>query len=896
MSQTLKPECSPAPSQVKIAPRFTRPGLPQDAREIKTNLDKQGMDEKRCWNHAIQSAACSNEEAPEPCAKALHISLFFDGTNNHEPSDRSINPRCTSNIARLYHATVDQGFKDASEAGFFRYYIPGVGTVFKEIQEYVPDENGLKGAKGGEKRINWGLVRLIDALKLALTPNEPLSDDEAYRLVDGMSTCWLLHMATGTLLEKGDSKRKTTLAPEMEKLALLLEQRKQAQQKPEILAIRLYIYGFSRGAAQARTFANWLADLTRNSTENGEKYRFAGLPISIEFLGLFDTVAAVGIADSAPFAAGHMDWADGTMRLPDEHSAQVCMPTALPEDRNFLKRCVHLVSAHEQRASFPLDSIRRRARLPDGSLEEKSTYRANTLEFIYPGMHSDVGGGYPPGDQGKAIGGQGELISQLPLHHMYREAFATGAPLKIPPTQAAGCEYWRKMDDESLFEFNLSERVVSRFNAWQSQAKAGPLEEVMEREAALITGWRIERYCHHLTETDFYKSIGEQDESDEMWGAKRRLHTHKHEEAARKRKGIKEVSCVERISAGRPAATGDCQGYSAGESWEVASPGKRFCFEEDFKIVGQDRYTKLNTNKTYEPPLDQRQLRRAADEFRRDYEQSWEMGEDTFSVGGVLNIALGGLVYLLNEEDEAEEYKSIWEQGTANHKRLFTNHQIAPGQDNLVGLFDNHVHDSRAWFMNSSFVAEREPFTDYFRYRLVHFDDQSNKRLSLLAKTGRVVGVGIALASIGLTIKRRDPRYLLGLSLPSLGTPILRGKTGFPQISAFDPLTGLALPMQTRLDAVRTFSKDIGSLNKLVDTLPAPVELTELTATTPELKTILQAAQAAKAVAEAKDGNPMGLVGKAVEQLWDAEQPAVPRPPDWLDIAADLTGRKLGIG
>lgn len=896
MSKTLTPLCSPAPSQVRIAPRFTRSGLPQDAHEIKANLDKQSADEKRCWNRTIQSAACSGNEAPEPCAKALHISLFFDGTNNHEPSDKSANPRCTSNIARLYHATVDHNLKDASEAGFFRYYIPGVGTVFKEIQEHVPDDNGLKGAKGGENRISWGLVRLIDALKLTLTPDQPLSDEEAYRLVTEMSTCWLLHMTTGTLLEKGDSKRKTTLAPEMEKLALLLEQRKQAQQKPEILAMRLYVYGFSRGAAQARTFANWLADLTRNSTENGEEYRFAGLPISIEFLGLFDTVAAVGIADSAPFAAGHMDWADGTMRLPEERVTLTHMPTALPEDRHFLKRCVHLVSAHEQRASFPLDSIRQRARLSDGSLEEKSTYRANTFEFVYPGMHSDVGGGYPPGDQGKALGGQGELISQLPLHHMYREAFAAGAPLKIPPTQATGCSDWRKMDDESLFEFNLGERVVDRFNAWQSQAKAGPLEKVMEREAALITGWRIERYCHQLTETTFYKSIGEKDESDEMWGAKRRLHAHKHEEAARERKGIKEVSCAERISAGRPATTGDCQGYSAGASWEIASPGKRFCFEEDFKIVGLERYTKLNTNKTYEPPLDQRQLRRAADEFRRDYEQSWEIGEDTLSFGGVLNIALGGLVYLLNEEDEAEEYKSIWEQGTADHKRLFTNHQIAPGQDNLVGLFDNHVHDSRAWFMNSSFVAEREPFTDYFRYRLVHFDDQSNKRLSPLAKTGRVVGVGIALASIGLTIKRRDPRYLLGLSLPSLGTPVLRGKVGFPQISAFDPLTGLALPMQAGLDAVRTFSKDTGNLNKLVDALPAPVELTELTATTPELKSILQAAQAAKAVADAKEGNPMGLIDMVVDQVSEAGRPETAQSSDWLDMAGDMVGKKLGIG
>jgi uncharacterized protein (DUF2235 family) len=895
MSKTLTQGCPPVASQVRIAPRFTQSGLPQDSQTVKANLDRQKADEKRCWNQAIQKASCNGEEATEPCAKALHISLFFDGTNNHEPSDKNANPHCTSNIARLYHATIDHGLKEASDAGFFRYYIPGVGTVFKEIQEHVPDDNGLKGARGGENRINWGLVRLIDALRRTLT-EKPLLEDEAYGLVKDMSTCWFGHMLTGTLLERGEAKRKATLTPELEKLTQLLEQRRQKQQKPEILALRLYVYGFSRGAAEARTFANWLADLTRSSTEDGEEYRFAGLPISIEFLGLFDTVAAVGIADSAPFAAGHMDWADGTMRLPDESTVQNCMPTALPEDCRFLKRCVHMVSAHEQRASFPLDSIRRRARLADGSLEEKSSYRTGTVEYVYPGMHSDVGGGYPPGDQGKAMGGQGELMSQLPLHHMYREAFAAGAPLQVPIDMAKGSKEWRVMHTDTHDAFKLSPTLTARFNAWQSNAKPGPLEDVVERETALITGWRIDRYAGGVGKTSFYGAIQTGDEPQEVWDAKRRLHAHRHAEMARKREGIVEVSCADRIAAGRAVGAGDCQGYSAGESWEVSSPGKRFSFEEDFKLVGTEKYEGLNTNKAYEPPLDRRQLRRAADEFRRDYDKSWEMGEDTLSFGGILNIALGGLVYLINEEDEAKEYDEIWEQGTLEYRKLFTQgNQIAPGQEDLVKLFDDHVHDSRAWFMNSSFVAEREPFTDYFRHRLVHFDDQSNKRLSLLAKTGRVVGVGIALASIGLTIKRRDPRYLLGLSLPSLAIPVLRGKVDFPEISAFDPQTGLALPMQTGLEAVRTFSKDTGSLNRLVDSLPAPIELTEQTATTPELKKIFQAAQAAKAVAEAKEGNPMGLVDMLAEQLTDAQQPDKTQSPDWLDMAGDMLGKKMGV-
>src|SRR5699024_4877314 len=83
--------------------------------------------------------------------------------------------------------------------------------------------------------------------------------------------------------------------------------------------------------------------------------------------------------------------------------------------------CYHFMAAHEQRQSFAVDSIR----TPEGN------YPPNTIEVIYPGMHSDVGGGYPPGDQGKALAGHGELISQITLHDMYAAAIDAGAPLAL---------------------------------------------------------------------------------------------------------------------------------------------------------------------------------------------------------------------------------------------------------------------------------------------------------------------------------------------------------------------------------------------------------------------------------------------------------------------------------
>lgn len=870
MSQTL----NPPPASVLIARPFERTGLPINVSEVLVNIRAQERDEKKFWSKAISTAAQQGEDIPEPCCKTLHISLCFDGTNNHERSDSIADPICTSNVARLFHASLGQ-VPEAIEKGFFAYYSPGVGTVFEEIKEYLPSQAGLIGARGGEDRINWGLTRLIDALQTALT-QEQLLLDQTQTLVDAMGTNWAAAVLSGGLLENGARKRKAAIQPYEDELASLLEQRRSAGEKPEILALRLYVYGFSRGAAQARTFANWLMELTRRQDGEASEYRFAGLPISIEFLGLFDTVAAVGLADSAPFAAGHMDWASGTMRLPDENPAQVCMPTDLPEDCRFLKRCVHLVSAHEQRASFPLDSIRRREKNADGTRDDSrpSAYRKGTWEYVYPGMHSDVGGGYPPGDQGKARGGQGELLSQIPLHHMYRSAFAAGAPLQVPENVAGGLEQWRKMDPETFGEFAVGDALTIRFNAWQKQAKAGPLEDVIEREQALITAWRIDRYAGGIDKQGFYSHVKGQDMSEQQQDALKRLHAHKLAENA---------------------------AAAQGKEPPVLSAREQRQREADLELVGgSEAYARINTNKAFEPALDDRQLRRAASEFKRDYERSWGVDEDTFSIGGIINMLLGGTVYLINEEDEAQEYAELYQNGTQRHGKLFARSGVvANGQQDLVALFDEQVHDSRAWFMNSSGLGEREPFTDYFRYRLVHFDNESNKNLSVLATAGRVVGVGIALASVGLSIKKRNPRYLLGLFLPSLATPVLTGRTGlpdFPEISAFDPLTGIALPMMQGMEAVRAFTRNPGDVISMLNAMPLPTPLTEQTAkNTPELQTIFKAAEAAKAVKAANDSGDMsGLLGQAMGLMGQGDPKPGLQAPGWLDQAKGMAKEFAG--
>jgi hypothetical protein len=103
MSATMTPRSTPTPASTLPAPRFSRTGLPLTAGEVAGNIRQQKRDEKTAWSRAATHAAAQGDAVPEPCCKTLHISLCFDGTNNHEPSDQG-EPLCTRNVARLFHA------------------------------------------------------------------------------------------------------------------------------------------------------------------------------------------------------------------------------------------------------------------------------------------------------------------------------------------------------------------------------------------------------------------------------------------------------------------------------------------------------------------------------------------------------------------------------------------------------------------------------------------------------------------------------------------------------------------------------------------------------------------------------------------------------------------------
>ena len=724
--------------------------LPITKLQFEGNYLKQKKEEKK---YLLECNKSSDKKNGFSCRHSLHISLFFDGTGNNDENDSKANPVHPTNIAKLYHASIQTGAED----GYQSYYIPGVGTPFPKIGELDYSGSGLAFASGGEDRINWALLRIIDALTFAAT-KQRFDDSIAKQKIADMRAHWPL---------TGEVNRRNVLNNLLESLRSEIN-----TATPKILEIKLFVYGFSRGAAEARTFVNWLSEMftTPKGAELPEQ-TILGLPLSIEFLGILDTVPSVGIAHVAPFAAGHMGWADGTQQLPDEKKYP-----------GYVKCCQHFVAAHEQRLSFPLDTIRR----PNG------TYPSYAKEVIYPGMHSDIGGGYPKGDQGKATGGEGELLSQIILHDMYAAAFDAGAPLSVPakliPEGIKSKSPSFAMSSDSLTEFHVSPILVERFNAWRETILAEKeetqqsgetktvlgyephllshsLETKIEEQMGWITAWRIGRYARGSYQVQGFYTNATQ------WDAEK-------QEAAKKKyiadvKGIKNDREMARKYPDNPEYQGgkDKQGIPS-----------------------------------FEPTLDKQQLREAAREFEHDY---YDWNREQNSVAQViLDTIPKYAIYLINSDDEQVEYDEMKKAGEGVYSKLFIDRLGSVTKDPqmalVCALYDEQIHDSRAWFMHHE-LDSREMWAGYFRYRMIYSGNENNKDLSLIAVAGQVVGAATLVGGVIYTVKQKNVQNVLGGVAGTIGVMSAEYKI-------VDLATGLDVPLLPNAMDLLAPTKNIGAL------------------------------------------------------------------------------------
>ncbi|KKY74785.1 T6SS phospholipase effector Tle1-like catalytic domain-containing protein [Klebsiella michiganensis] len=769
------------PDAVWYPPLFPENGrLPTQAALVGQNCKQQDSHELAYRNELCQAAGRVVEP---PCCKTLHISLFFDGTGNNLNNDLYIaDPKHPTNIARLFRATIGQGYaggvqghagelvdmEGTSGNKYYKYYIPGVGTPFPEVLDLNYSTPGLAFATYGEERINWALIRIIDALRRTLG-KPALSDNKSWKAVGAMTTNMGDNRTnSGSMMRMTEFQR---LLKDLEPdLKLALNQPEPG--KPKLLGIKLYVYGFSRGAAAARAFVNWLVELLPNAFRKGVKPDLCltlegadwKVPLSVEFLGLLDTVASVGVAHIAPLAEGHMGWADNAMELPDN---------------GLIKNCVHLVSAHEQRLCFPLDSICRH----DG------TYPSYAREMVYPGMHSDIGGGYPPGDQGKATAADdGYLLSQIALHDMYAAAFNAGAPLKVFPTVLPKDllpQTWRIMPAELQREFFVDLSLVNRFNAWReltlnlpsssdniSDENAAKYEPVrasvnvitaLEDQITWITAWRIGRYASgNYTKQRFYIDAAangmDKDSDPQIREASEQARDKKQREVEKTRRKMQESA--------------------EKDTYIPYPPGP----------------------KDFDPALGQTQLRQAAEEFREDYQL--KQRAVTGNWGYKFMDKLSNLVYTFSDDDVSGEYIKIKKEANEKYSMLFppqgeSSNEQQPG--GLVrALFDDQVHDSRAWFMQATLDA-REPWGSYFLYRMIYFGELMSKNITPLVKYGRFIEGRFkdTVPGANFIIERFEKG---GAMMGENSPPEIKQKISVVNSSADIPLTMLSdLPLQSAL-------------------------------------------------------------------------------------------------
>ena len=430
--------------------------------------------------------------------------LFFDGTDNNHGFHP---PQFNTNISKLSRA-----YKDIPADGYFNYYVSGVGTPFNEIKRTEVEIGGGSAGAGGEARIIYGLLQVINSVHRSINSAARLGPPELAALCSSASApaaspgigyapppelaiLRKLGLSQGLLYESARQSVFSKVSSELRSQVTARDKR------PRIVAIYLDVFGFSRGAASARVFVSWLHRYLLLGKE------LFGVPAYVRMLGLFDTVASVGLTNAAG-SAGHNFWAkEQDLRIHPE-----------------VKNCLHHVALHELRTNFPLDSVAVGEQLPP-----------NCQEHHCPGAHSDVGGGYAAGDQGKGIRKERfdprdveshmrpvpdakDRLSNLTLVHMYDAAvLACRRHVNIPWIAVHAPQERRPGGLAEVFGLDGIELIKKQVARYFTDKNGIPIEQTPNtRQALRLHSLRYLTWRYQLTEGKRYRALPSMDAAESL--------------------------------------------------------------------------------------------------------------------------------------------------------------------------------------------------------------------------------------------------------------------------------------------------------------------------------------------------------------------------------------------
>lgn len=278
---------------------------------------------------------------PASRTRELEVGFFFDGTQNNEvnanhPARGGSYANAVTNVVmlkRLYPR--DHQTRDGTRVDRQPEYFPGVGTANNQPDD-LPDVITGAGDRGAAAQVHAGCVRLRQ------------------------------------LARRGYDE------------------------------IRIDVFGFSRGAAAARYFVNCIhagrfaAEESMNLGGEPTTLGEVTLPdnVTVRFLGVFDTVAAI-------LARNESQGQHGALSNADNDPINVHLRPGSAQE------VTHIIAGDEWREGFALNSI-----LGSGSLPP------NWVEFEVPGAHSDIGGGYL---------GRGETIIPVAPHRLGDQTYPNAA-------------------------------------------------------------------------------------------------------------------------------------------------------------------------------------------------------------------------------------------------------------------------------------------------------------------------------------------------------------------------------------------------------------------------------------------------------------------------------------